>query len=98
VRHDLSQMYLADPKTIDPAELEGAFAEMEAEAQRRLDAESVPPAQREVTRTIDMRYRGQWRSLSVAAGRPLRTLDDAVASFHAEHDREYNFPRDDTPV
>jgi N-methylhydantoinase A len=98
VRHDLSQMYLADPKTIDPAELEGAFAEMEAEAQRRLDAESVPPEQREVTRTIDMRYRGQWRSLSVAAGRPLRTLDDAVASFHAEHDREYNFRRDDTPV
>jgi N-methylhydantoinase A len=98
VRHDLSRMYLADPATVDPAELEGAFSELEAEAARRLDAEEVPAEQREIVRTIDMRYRGQWRSLSVPAGRPLRTLDDAIATFHAEHEREYNYRRDDMPV
>jgi N-methylhydantoinase A len=44
-----------------------------------------------------MRYLGQWRSLSSSVAAPL-DLDAAVASFHAEHEREYNYRRDDTPV
>jgi len=45
-----------------------------------------------------MRYLGQWRSLSVSVDRPLASLDAAVARFHAEHEREYAYRRDATPV
>src|SRR5262249_51565578 len=49
-------------------------------------------------RSIDMMYRGQWRSLAVNASRPLGAIGALVESFHAEHLREYNFRRDDSPV
>jgi N-methylhydantoinase A len=48
-------------------------------------------------RLVDMRYLGQWRSLTIPVGSPV-DLDDAVARFHAEHEREYNFRRDGAPV
>ena len=49
-------------------------------------------------RTIDMMYQGQWRSLAVAAPAPIGTVDSLVESFHREHEREYNFRRDEAPV
>jgi N-methylhydantoinase A len=53
--------------------------------------------QMSLERLIDMRYLGQWRSLAVPVGTPL-DLEQAAATFHAEHLREYNFRRDDAPV
>jgi N-methylhydantoinase A len=44
-----------------------------------------------------MRYLGQWRSLTIPVGSPV-DLADAVARFHAEHEREYNYRRDGAPV
>ena len=35
--------------------------------------------------------------MSIPVGSPLE-LDAAVAAFHAEHDREHNYRRDDAPV
>jgi N-methylhydantoinase A len=49
-------------------------------------------------RTIAMRYLGQWRSLSVAVEAGLESLDDVVARFHAEHEREFAYRREGAPV
>ena len=49
-------------------------------------------------RTIAMRYLGQWRSLGVAVDEGLESLDDVVARFHAEHEREYAYRREGAPV
>jgi N-methylhydantoinase A len=49
-------------------------------------------------RTVAMRYLGQWRSLSVAVDEGLESLDDVVARFHAEHQREFAYRREDAPV
>ena len=46
-------------------------------------------------RSIAMRYLGQWRSLEVAFD---GDLDAAVERFHAEHEREFSYRRDDAPV
>jgi N-methylhydantoinase A len=97
VRHDLSTMFLAAVDSVDVAELESEYTKLEAEARERLTHENVPEAQMHLQRTIDMRYLGQWRSLSVPVSSPL-DLATAAASFHAEHEREYNYRRDDTPV
>jgi N-methylhydantoinase A len=97
VRHDLSTMFLGAVDTVDPADLEREFASLEAEARERLEAENVPSGQMQLQRTIDMRYLGQWRSLSIPVASPL-DLGAASASFHGEHEREYNYRRDDAPV
>ena len=44
-----------------------------------------------------MRYLGQWRSMEVAVSKGSG-LDDAIERFHAEHEREYSYRRDDAPV
>jgi N-methylhydantoinase A len=44
-----------------------------------------------------MRYLGQWRSMEVALTKESG-LDEAVAQFHREHEREYSYRRDDAPV
>ena len=98
VRHDLSQTYLALAAEADPADIEARFAEMEAEAKSRLVKEGVADADMVLQRSIDMMYQGQWRSLQVPVASPFTSVPEAVAAFHADHDREYAFRRDDTPV
>ena len=98
VRHDLAQTYLALAAEADPADIEARFGEMEAEAHRRLVKEGVAESDMVLQRSIDMMYQGQWRSLQVPVASPFTSVPDAVAAFHADHDREYAFRRDDTPV
>jgi N-methylhydantoinase A len=97
VRHDLSAMFLAHVDTVDGEALEGAFEKLEREARERLEAEGVPEAQMSMQRLVDMRYLGQWRSLTIPVSAPA-DLADAVARFHAEHERAYNYRRDGSPV
>ena len=97
VRHDLATMFLGQVETVDPDQLEDEFAKLEREAHERLQAEDVPEEQMSIQRLIDMRYLGQWRSLTISVDAPV-DLQAAVARFHAEHQREYNYSRDGAPV
>ncbi|HKP18012.1 MAG TPA: hydantoinase/oxoprolinase family protein [Gaiellaceae bacterium] len=97
VRHDLSAMFLAHVDNVDRQALESEFEKLEAEARERLDAEGVPEEQMSMQRLVDMRYLGQWRSLTIAVSAPA-DLADAVARFHAEHERAYNYRRDGSAV
>jgi N-methylhydantoinase A len=97
VRHDLSVMYLSRADGVDEASIEDEFARLEAEARERLEVEGVPEEQIHLQRSLDMRYLGQWRSMSVLVGLPV-DLEAAVDTFHGEHEREHNYRRDDAPV
>jgi N-methylhydantoinase A len=96
--HDISRMYLGNVKEVDLKDLTGAFEELEAEGREHLLNEGVTEDHMEFKRYVDMRYLGQWRSLSIPVGRELTSLDDAVAEFHLEHGREHNYSRPDAPV
>jgi N-methylhydantoinase A len=98
VRHDLSTMFIAGTSEVDPADAEAAFARLEEEARERLAAEHVPDERVSLHRFVDMRYVGQWRAMSIAVDGPIVSLDEAVARFHDEHEREHNYRRDDAPV
>lgn len=98
MQHDFSQSCMVGADEADPAEIEALFAELEREALARLTHEGVAEGDIVLQRSIDMMYRGQWRSLAVNAPRPIGVIADLVDSFHAEHKREYNFRRDDAPV
>jgi len=98
IRHDLAQSYLVPAAKADAADIEARFAELEAEARDRLARDGVPEDGMTLTRSIDMMYQGQWRSLSVPVPSPIGAIEDAVAAFHGLHEREYNFRRDEAPV
>jgi N-methylhydantoinase A len=97
VRHDLSVMYLARADQVDPADVEEELGALEAEARERLEAEGVPEQEMQLQRFLDMRYLGQWRSMSIPVGSPV-DLTGAVSMFHAEHEREHNYRRDQAAV
>ncbi|WP_029080247.1 hydantoinase/oxoprolinase family protein [Bradyrhizobium sp. th.b2] len=98
MQHDFSQSCMVGADEADAADIEAQFAVLEKEALARLTHEGVAAQDIVLQRSIDMMYRGQWRSLAVSALRPIGPISDLVQSFHAEHKREYNFRRDDSPV
>ena len=99
VRHDLSEMYRGRADEVDAGEVEEAFARLEEEARERLAAEGVargphaPPARRSPCATSASGAR--WRSRSTR--RSSRSTRSSSA-FHAEHEREYSYRREDAPV
>jgi N-methylhydantoinase A len=98
IRHDLGFTYIASADDVDAKTVEAEFRKMEDEARDRLEHEGVKPRNMVLTRSIDMMYRGQWRTLNVQVPAPFKSVRQAVEAFHINHDREYNFRRDDTPV
>ncbi len=98
LQHDLAESCLVAAADADAAQLQGRFEALEAGAAERLAHEGVAPADMVMQRSVDMMYQGQWRSLSVPVGGRTLSIEAMVAAFHALHQREYNFSREDTPV
>jgi N-methylhydantoinase A len=98
IQHDFSDSFMADAATTKPEELEAAFARIEAEAVERLRHEGVAPEDTVLQRSVEMMYMGQWRSLAVPAPAKITSTEELVAGFHNQHEREYNFRREDAPV
>lgn len=98
VRHDISKTYLVNAIDVSSEELENEFAKMEEEAMELLKAEGTEQENMNLIRFLDMRYVGQWRSLEVPVGRPIRSLDEALERFHQEHQREFAFSSRDQGV
>lgn len=98
VQHDVSQMFLRDARATEPTEIEAGFATIEAEGRERLHNDGVADKDMAFERFVDMRYEGQWRSLSVAVSGTITSMDDAIAQFHAEYEKAHNFRREDFPV
>ncbi|WCK53412.1 hydantoinase/oxoprolinase family protein [Aneurinibacillus sp. Ricciae_BoGa-3] len=91
VRHDISKTYLKNIIDVSLTELENEFIRMEIEAADLLAEEGVNEGDSQLIRFIDMRYTGQWRSLSVSISRPITSLEQALEQFHKEHEREFAF-------
>lgn len=98
IQHDLSQMHTGLASDIDGREIEAAFLRLENEAASRLRHEGVGEDQAVLQRLVSMRYAGQWRSLVVPMGHGEDALGYAVEAFHAQHEREFAFRNDETPV
>ncbi len=98
ITHDISRMYLHNIAKVSMAELDQAFRELELDGRDRLLHEGVAPDRMLFQRFIDMRYLGQWRSMSIPIPSDLQSLDAAVAKFHEDHGREHNYSRPGAPV
>lgn len=98
ITHDISQMYVKKVDEIDMADLNGAFRILEQEGHDRLSHEDIPADRMIFQRYIDMRYLGQWRSMSIPVSQDITDLKEAARHFHEEHGREHNYSRPDAPV
>lgn len=101
VEHDLSQTFLTPAHDEVVEDLEARFLALEEEMRRRLEREGIADERMRIDRTVNMRYMGQWRSLSIAAPRPLaKSLDSVVREFHSQHQRihAYSDPERDVQI
>jgi N-methylhydantoinase A len=101
LRNEFTRTVMLRAPIADPAPLAAAYAALDAEAVVWLDAESVPPAAREVRWRAGMRYVNQGFELFVEwPGRSAdpATLSAAIERFHDEHERLYTFAQRDTQV
>ncbi len=94
IQHDLTAVHIVDTAKADPETIEAAFKELESEAHQRLEHEGVAPSDRVMQRSIDMRYGGQWRALSISVPAPFTSVAGAIEDFEQAHLREYNYKRD----
>ena len=98
VQHDFSDSFMALAKDTKAADLEKAFKSLEDEASRRLVSEGISSENVMIERFSEMMYQGQYRSLLVRAPSNISNVDELIDNFHKEHQREYNFKREDAPV
>lgn len=92
VRHDLFRTYLASAEGASVDAVEAEFEKLEDEGRERLAVEGITGERVQLRRLMDMRYVGQWRSLTVPVSTPLgKNLEGSLARFHQEHQREYSF-------
>jgi N-methylhydantoinase A/oxoprolinase/acetone carboxylase beta subunit len=72
-----------------------------ADAQARLDADAVSPADRQIDLAADMRYKGQAFELTVPSAATRldeTTLDGLIAGFHDIHRQRFSYANPGSPV
>jgi N-methylhydantoinase A len=86
VRQDYMHVFLADLDTLDRAELDAGFSELETRAREALGREGFANGSAVLSREVDLRYDGQQWPVRVALG---ADFDGAAArrTFEAEHQR-----------
>ena len=98
IQHDFSESFMASAAETKPEDIETAFGRLEAMASERLTYEGVAANDIVLQRNVEMMYQGQWRSLAVPAPVNVSDIDVLIDGFHTEHEREFNYRRDDAPV
>jgi N-methylhydantoinase A len=93
VIHDVAEAFILPLDEIDPAQLGSRFASLDERVSRLLDLDAVAADDRELERSVDLRYVGQRRALTLsvepgdlgsdfAATVRERFLEEYAAQFH----------------
>jgi len=94
IRHEFVTTRRLPLDTLTPAALESLFAEFAREGEARLTRDGVPPVDRRMLRSVDLRYHGQSFELSIPVPAGALTADDVArlrAEFDAAHERAYGY-------
>jgi N-methylhydantoinase A len=88
IRHDFLRFYSSLATDLDLRKIKQLYKEMEAQAGSLLDKDGVARQQRSFTRTLRMKYYGQFRDLEVPwPNGPItrKAIDEGIANFHRRH-------------
>ncbi len=102
IRHDYVQTVAKPATSINPEELEHAYAAMEQNARAQLADEKIAEKDIDIQWTADLRYAGQAYELNIPMthnGRlTCKDIDAMVTRFHATHQRVYAYSSKEEPV
>ncbi len=100
LRHDYVRTVTTRTDEADLNRINKLFQEMEEEANETLDREGVPEQDRYFTRSMDMRYVGQFHEVEVEIPSQVVTEEEVpkyVERFHQRHEALYGY-RDIVPT
>lgn len=100
-KHDFTRFYFTNMDTMNFTRLKKLYDEMEAEGLDTLNRESVPKAQQELIRYMEVRYHGQYRQLSVPwPSGPInkKAIQAGAANFHAKHKEIFGWSDENYPI
>jgi N-methylhydantoinase A len=101
LRNDFVRTRVWTGPTYPPDQVRQVFAELESEAWQSLEAEGVHPTRENLTRSADLRYRGQNFELRVEVPPGDITpeiLHQMEADFHSAHEALYSYALASAPV
>jgi N-methylhydantoinase A len=88
IRHDFLRFYSSLATDLDLAKVKQLYKEMEEQANTLLDKDRVARDERSLSRTLRMKYYGQFRDLEVPwPNGPItrKNIDEGIANFHRRH-------------
>jgi len=94
LRHEFVTTRRVRLDALTPEALESLFADFLVEGSARLDRDGVPASDRQMLRSVDLRYHGQSFELSIAVPAGSLTVADVGrlrAEFDAAHERAYGY-------
>ncbi|MFC3229745.1 hydantoinase/oxoprolinase family protein [Marinibaculum pumilum] len=94
MRHDFQRTWLRDLDRVSAAEVDAAFAGLEAQGRALLDADGLPPERIRLQRAFGLRYQGQQWALPVETGAAFAAAG-LRAGFEAAHERLYGHVQPD---
>jgi len=101
LRNDFVRTRVWTGPTYAVDQVQQVFAELESEAWRSLETEGVRPTRENLTRSADLRYRGQNFELRVevpAGSIAPETMRQMEADFHTAHQALYSYALNSAPV
>ena len=94
LRHEFVTTRRVRLDALTPEALESLFEDFLVEGSARLDRDGVPASNRQMLRSVDLRYHGQSFELSIAVPAGALTVADVGrlrAEFDAAHERAYGY-------
>jgi N-methylhydantoinase A len=100
VEHEQTRTFAVPAQALPLDAVRAVLAELTALNAARMAADRVEPARVRVSCFADLRYVGQSYELEVALRTPVdaAAATEAVAAFHAAHERVYGHGRPESPV
>jgi N-methylhydantoinase A len=98
VVHDVARSHIVSLKKVDTRQVEAAFVELADAVRKSLSADRIPDEQRRLERSLDLRYVGQVKALTLPV--PNRVFDPAQLGevrriFLEEYERQYHYVTED---
>ena len=99
--HNFVQSTVTELSDMTAERLSEGFDALIDRAERRLEANAIPPSRRRHDRALDIKYVGQGYTLEIAVPEGPITdekLEDIGAGFHGRHEALYGFRAEGEPV
>jgi N-methylhydantoinase A len=99
--HDVARSHISPLRSLDVGVIEAIFAELEAEATEALARDRVPPEGQALQRSLDLRYLGQLKTLSIPVSSEFLSPEILAAArdaFLREYERQYQYMTEELEV